>query len=131
MPPNVPSPEECKDDATLYRERAAAANHEYLKDLWTTGIEVSSHLRVPFSANTNTAASGKEPDIHTARRGPLRGRCTRLFSMDEGKARPRMRPRLPEGSNRVRIIVHVPFAHDFPQCILGYLSDALLWVLPT
>ena len=40
MPPNVPSPEECKDEAVVYRERAAAANNEYLKNLWTTGAEV-------------------------------------------------------------------------------------------
>jgi hypothetical protein len=57
MPSNVPAPEECKDQGLLYREQAAATNDEYLKSLYTVGIEVSSPLYVPSLANTSTAAS--------------------------------------------------------------------------
>ncbi|KAF9647523.1 Thioesterase/thiol ester dehydrase-isomerase [Thelephora ganbajun] len=39
MPSNVPPPEECKDEASLYRERAAVANNEYLKNLWIRSAE--------------------------------------------------------------------------------------------
>lgn len=114
MPPNIPSPEECKDEAIIYRERAAAANHEYLKNMWTTGAEVSPPHFISFSANITIAVSGQEPNSHTVRRGPLRRRCARLLCMDEGKAGPRVRPRLPEGLNLVRVVVYVPFAHNFP-----------------
>jgi len=40
MPPNIPPPEVCKGEATLYNERAAAADSEYLKNLW---IERAEH----------------------------------------------------------------------------------------
>ena len=129
MPSNIPSPEECKDEAILYRERAAAAEHEHSKKMWTAGAEVSLPLYMPFLADISATVSGQEPDIYTVRRRPLRGRRSRLMCVDEGKARPRMRPSLPEGSDPIRIVVHILFTHDFHQCILGYLSDALLWVL--
>ena len=126
MPPNVRSPEDCKDEAILYRERAAVTNHEHLKNIWTAGAEVFRHSANHSWLTQRTAVSGQEPDSHTVCRGPLRGRCTRLMCVDESKARPRMRPCLPEGSDCVRSITRVTFPHDFPQCILGYLSDALL-----
>jgi hypothetical protein len=114
MPPDVPSPEECRDEATLTRERAAATDDEYSKKLWVAEAEVLLPLHGSFFANASTAGSGQKPDSHTDRRGPLRGRCARLLHMDEGKARPRVRPGLSEGSDRVHVVMHVPFAHDFP-----------------
>ena len=59
MPPNVPSPEDCKDEAILYRERAAAANHEHLKKIWTAGAEVLSLVYLRLLTNT------KHPSIGT------------------------------------------------------------------
>lgn len=58
MPPNMPSPEESKDEAALCRERAAAAGDERLKKLWIAAAEVLSPLYVLFSAKRSTAASG-------------------------------------------------------------------------
>ena len=56
MPPNVPSPEECKDEAAVYRERAAATDNEHLRNIWTTGAEVLSLLRVLSLANTRNGS---------------------------------------------------------------------------
>ena len=119
MPPNVPFPEECKDEAILYRERAAAADNEHLKKLWTTGAEVLSPFYVQFLAKTSTVVSGQEPDSHTACRGPLRGRCAHLVRVDEGKARPRVRLDLPEGSNRIRVFVRV---YSLPSLVYSRVS---------
>lgn len=47
MPPNVPSPEECRDVATLYREKAVSTKNEHLKNIWTTGAE--HHDRSPIA----------------------------------------------------------------------------------
>lgn len=90
MPSDVPSFEESKDEVVLCRERAAAADDEYLKKLWTAEAEVLSSLYGSFLVKATTAGSGQKPDNHTVRRGPLRGRRARLLRMDEVKAGPRM-----------------------------------------
>jgi len=114
MPPNLPSPEECTDDAVLYRERAAATKREYLKNIWTRELRCSRRFMYGPWLTQSTIVSGQEPDSHTVCRGPLRGGRTRLLYVDEGEAPPRMRPRLPEDSDRVRGVVCVAFPHDFP-----------------
>jgi len=39
MPPDVPPPEGCKDEAVVCRERAAAADDDYSKKLWAAEVE--------------------------------------------------------------------------------------------
>jgi len=50
MPLNIPSAEDCKDEAILYRERAVAAKHEHLKKIWTAGAEVSPPLYLAYGS---------------------------------------------------------------------------------
>lgn len=136
MPPNVPSPEECKDDTAFYRERAAAADSEYMRNIWTTGAEVFPSLRVWLPANASNAVSRQKPDSYSVCGRPLRRRCAHLLRVDEGKIRPRMRPRLSEGLNRLLVLALVCLLKSFtsafsdisrtPCCRSRFLKERII-----
>ena len=66
MPQNVPSPEECIDEAALYRERASTTNSEKLESMWTTRAEVFSSSRTQPSADTAQHRERSPIDVRSA-----------------------------------------------------------------